>query len=165
MVHHGFLYIPVGFTCTHRHHTCHVYRLTGCRCGLCFPDPWFTHDLPYPWALKNISILPGIYREVIKILRDKIALGTYEPSSSSYRSKWFTVLKKNSKLRIIHDLQPLNAVTICDSALIPYTEQLTEMFGGHSCYGLLDLFVGYDKHLIYIDSRDFTTFPTPFGAY
>ena len=118
-----------------------------------------------PWALKNIPILLGIYEEVIKILHDKIALGTYEPSSSSYRSRWFTVLKKNGKLRIVHDLQSLNTVTIHDSALILYTEQLAETFGSRSCYGLLDLFVGYGKCPIHIDSRDFTTFPTPFGAY
>jgi hypothetical protein len=51
-----------------------------------------------PWALRNIPIPPGIYNDVVKILRDKIASGTYEPSSSSYRSRWFTVLKKNGKL-------------------------------------------------------------------
>ena len=118
-----------------------------------------------PWALRNIPIPPGIYNEVLKILRDKIASGTYEPSSSSYRSRWFTVLKKNGKLRIVHDLQPLNAVTIRDSAMIPFTEQLAESFGGRGCYGLLDLFVGYDERPIHIDSRDLTTFPTPFGAY
>ena len=118
-----------------------------------------------PWALRNIPIPPGIYNDVIKIIRDKIASGTYEPSSSSYRSRWFTVLKKNGKLRIVHDLQPLNAVTIRDSAVPPYTEQLTESFGGRSCYGLLDLFVGYDERALHVDSRDLTTFPMPFGAY
>ena len=118
-----------------------------------------------PWALKNIPIPPGIYKDVIKILRDKIAAGTYEPSSSSYRSRWFTVLKKNGKLRIVHDLQPLNAITIRDSAVPPFTEQLAESFGGRGCYGLLDLFVGYDERPLDISSRDLTTFPTPFGAY
>jgi transposase InsO family protein len=118
-----------------------------------------------PWALKNIPIPPGIYKEVVRILRDKIAAGTYEPSSSSYRSRWFTVLKKNGKLRIVHDLQPLNAITIRDSAVPPFTEQLAESFGGRGCYGLLDLFVGYDERPLHIDSRDLTTFPTPFGAY
>ena len=118
-----------------------------------------------PWALKNIPIPPEIYKEVVKILCNKIVSGTYEPSSSSYCLQWFTVLKKNGKLHIVHELQPLNVVTIRNSVLIPYTEQLTETFGGHSCYRLLDLFVGYDEHPIHIDSRDFTTFPTPFGAY
>ena len=118
-----------------------------------------------PWALCNIPIPPGIYNDIVKIIRDKIALGMYEPSSSSYRSHWFTVLKKNGKLRIVHDLQPLNTVTICDSAMPPFTKQLAELFGGCSFFGLLDLFVRYDKHPIDIDSRDLTTFPTPFATY
>jgi len=75
------------------------------------------------------------------------------------------VLKKNGKLRIVHDLQPLNAVTICDSAVPLFTEQLTESFGGCGFFRLLDLFVRYDKQPIDIDSCDLTTFPTPFGAY
>jgi len=121
--------------------------------------------LHVPWALLNIPIPPGIYNNVVKIIRDKIASETYEPSSSSYRLRWFTVLKKNGKLHIVHNLQLLNAVTICDSAMPPFTKQLAELFGGRSCFGLLDLFVGYNKRPIDINSRDLTTFPTPFSTY
>ncbi|KAG9219834.1 hypothetical protein CCMSSC00406_0009390 [Pleurotus cornucopiae] len=42
-----------------------------------------------PWALRNIPIPPGIYSRVIDIIKDKIASGVYEDSSSSYRSRWF----------------------------------------------------------------------------
>ena len=118
-----------------------------------------------PWALRNIPILPSIYNDVLKIIRDKIASGMYEPSSLSYRSRWFMVLKKNDKLRIVHDLQPLNVITIQDSAMPLFTEQLAELFGGWSCFGLLDLFIGYDEQMIHTDSHDLTTFPMPFGAY
>ncbi|KIM35529.1 hypothetical protein M413DRAFT_14527, partial [Hebeloma cylindrosporum] len=73
-----------------------------------------------PWSLKNIPIPPGIYDKVIKILKDKINSGVYEPSNSSYRSRWFCVLKKDGKsLRLVHDLQPLNAVAIRDSGVPP----------------------------------------------
>ena len=65
-----------------------------------------------PWAYGNIPIPPGIREKVIQLLREKIAAGVYEPSQSSYRSRWFCVLKKSGKLRIVHDLQPLNKVTI-----------------------------------------------------
>ncbi len=40
-----------------------------------------------PWVHKNIHIPPGLYHEVIEIVKDKIASGIYEPSSSSYHSK------------------------------------------------------------------------------
>ncbi|KAF9470609.1 hypothetical protein BDN70DRAFT_766177, partial [Pholiota conissans] len=66
-----------------------------------------------PWVLRNIPIPPGIYDRVIEVIRNKIDAGSYEASNSSYRSRWFCVLKKDGKsLRIVHDLQPLNAVTI-----------------------------------------------------
>jgi hypothetical protein len=61
-----------------------------------------------PWVLKNMPIPPGIYNAVLNVARKKIAAGVYEQSNSLYRSCWFTVLRKGgSKLRIIHDLQPL----------------------------------------------------------
>ena len=82
-----------------------------------------------PWVLRNIPIPPGIYDQVIETVKDKIRSGTYEPSNSSYRSRWFWVLKKDGKsLRLVHDLQPLNAVTIRDPALPPHSEQLAESF-------------------------------------
>jgi hypothetical protein len=72
-----------------------------------------------PWVLKNIPIPPGIREDIIKILKDKIAAGTYEASNSSYRSAWFCVPKKDGKsLRLVHDLQPLNRVTIRDAAVL-----------------------------------------------
>jgi len=49
---------------------------------------------------------------VIDLLKQKIAADVYEPSDTSYRSRWFCVKKKNRSLRIMHDLQPLNAVTV-----------------------------------------------------
>ncbi|KAF8996566.1 hypothetical protein BDZ89DRAFT_1096646 [Hymenopellis radicata] len=34
-----------------------------------------------PWIHKNIPIPPGIYQEIISIVRDKISSGAYEPSN------------------------------------------------------------------------------------
>ena len=118
-----------------------------------------------PWVQKNIPIPPGIYDEVCKIIRKKQAAGVYEPSNSSYRSRWFTVVKKDGKsLRIVHSLEPLNAVTIAHSGVPPATEELAEHFAGRACGGTLDLYVGYDERILAEESRDLTTFQTPFGA-
>src|SRR5271168_574510 len=104
-----------------------------------------------PWVLKNIPIPPGIYPEVCRIIKSKMDAGVYEPSNSSYRSRWFCVLKKDGKsLRIVHSLEPLNEVTIAHSA-------------GRACGGILDVYVGYDERTLAESSRDFTTFQTPFG--
>ena len=49
-----------------------------------------------PWVDWNIPILPG-NDEVICILKEKISVGVYERSNSSYWLKWFCILKKDRK--------------------------------------------------------------------
>jgi hypothetical protein len=78
-----------------------------------------------PWVLRNTPIPPGIYDEVCRVIRRKLAAGVYEPSNSSYRSRWFCVVKKDgTSLRLIHSLEPLNAVTIQHSGVPPFTDLL-----------------------------------------
>jgi hypothetical protein len=79
-------------------------------------------------------------------------------SSSSYRSGIFLVEKKGSKLRIMHDLQPLNQVTIRDSALPPIIDDITEDFKGYSFYFLVDLKAGYNMVTLDKQSRALTAF-------
>src|SRR5882762_8035341 len=118
-----------------------------------------------PWVLHNIPIPPGIYDEVCTLIRRKIAAGVYEPSNSSYRSRWFCVVKKDGKsLRIVHSLEPLNQVTIKHAGVTPFTDQIGEHFAGRACGGMLDLYVGYDERGLAETSRDLTTFQSPFGA-
>ena len=118
-----------------------------------------------PWVQRNIPIPPGIYDEVCKVIRRKIDAGVYEPSNSSYRSRWFCVVKKDGKsLRLVHSLEPLNAVTIQHSGVPPIPEHVAEQFAGRACGATFDLYVGYDERLIAEASRDLTTFQTPFGA-
>ena len=119
-----------------------------------------------PWVMKNIPIPPGIFDQVIQIIKDKIASGIYEPSNSSYRSRWFCVVKKDGKsLRLVHDLQPLNGVSIRDPS-VPYpTEHIAESFGARACYTTLDLFVAFDQRQLDPRSRDLTTFQSPLGAF
>ena len=118
-----------------------------------------------PWVLRNIPIPPGIYDEVCRIIKKKLEAGVYEPSNSSYRSRWFMVLKKGGKaLRLVHSLEPLNKVTIRHSGVVPIPDHLAEQFANRACGAMLDLYVGYDERLIKESSRDLTTFQTPFGA-
>jgi hypothetical protein len=118
-----------------------------------------------PWAQRNIPIPPGIYDEVCRIIKSKIDAGVYERSNSSYRSKWFCVVKKDGKsLRLVHSLEPLNKVTIKHAGVTPFTDQIGEHFAGRACGGMLDLYVGYDERGLSHESRDLTTFQSPFGA-
>lgn len=118
-----------------------------------------------PWVIRNLPIPPGLYNKVVDIIRAKIAAGVYEDSNSSYRSRWFCVPKKDgTSLRLVHDLQPLNAITIQDVSVPPITDTYAESFAARSCYGLLDLFVSFDQRTLDERCRDMTTFQTPLGA-
>jgi hypothetical protein len=117
-----------------------------------------------PWAQRNLPIPSGILGDVIQIFKDKFAAGVYEHSDASYRSRWFCVKKKSGALRLVHDLQPLNAVTIRNSGVPPLADQLIESMAGRACYTMLDLFVGYDHRTLDISSRDLTTIQSPIGA-
>ena len=118
-----------------------------------------------PWTQRNIPIPPGIYEEVCKVIRQKLDAGVYEPSNSSYRSKWFCVVKKDGKtLRIVYSLEPLNQVTIKHAGVTPFTDQIGKHFTGRACGGMLDLYVSYDERGLAETSRDLTTFQSPYGT-
>lgn len=130
-----------------------------------FPPVEFPTIPHTPWVEKNIPIPPGIYKQVCKIVRDKIESGSFERSNSSYRGKWFCVVKKDgTSLRLVHSLEPLNRVTIRHSGVPPIPDHMAEQFAGRACGASLDLYVGYDERTIAENSRDFTTFQTPYGA-
>ncbi|KAJ7245515.1 hypothetical protein C8J57DRAFT_1524229 [Mycena rebaudengoi] len=99
-----------------------------------------------PWQERNIPIPLGIHNKVVDIIKAKIASGVYEPSTSSYRSSWFCVDKnQGTSLRLVHNLKPLNKVTIKDAGCPPILELYAESFGGQVIYGMFDLFVGFDE--------------------
>jgi len=65
------------------------------------------------WVEKLFRIPPAIYEEVCQMIKRKIDAGVYKPSNLSYQSRWFCIIKKDRKsLRIVHNLEPLNRVTI-----------------------------------------------------
>ena len=119
--------------------------------------------LHVPWVHKNQAIAPGLLERVLEVLKLKIIAGIYEQSQLSYRSPWFVVQKKTGKLCIVHDLQPLNAVTIRDAGMLPIVDDFVEGFAGCQCYTVFDLFWGFDARKIHPKSRDLTAFSTPLG--
>ncbi len=127
-------------------------------------SPYIIPTVPHsPWEYRNIPIPPGIMQKVLDVLKLKMEAGVYEQSQSSYRSRWFVVPKKNGKLRIVHDLQPLNKVTIRDAGMVPIIDDFVEGFAGRQCYTVFDLFWGFDARKIHPKSRGLTAFMTPLG--
>src|ERR1700761_615296 len=118
-----------------------------------------------PWVEKNMRIPPAIRDKLIMELRRKIEMGVIEPSNSSYRCHWFAVPKKDGKLRLVWNLEPLNRIMIHDAGVPPIIDEVIEGFAGHTCYSLGDIYIGYDHRLVDPSSRDFTTFQTPLGPF
>jgi hypothetical protein len=116
-----------------------------------------------PWAFKNIPIPPGIRDKVIALLKEKMEAGVYEQSHASYRARWFCVLKKNGNLRIVHDLQPLNGVTIREAGVPPFLDEFVEGFTSRVIFTVLDMYWGFHARMLEPSSRDLTSFMTPLG--
>ena len=126
--------------------------------------PYIMPTIPHSaWEERNIPIPPGIRNQVIELLKHKMDAGVYEHCQSAYRSKWFCVLKKSGKLRIVHDLQVLNSVSVRDAGGPPILDDFVEPFAGHQCYTVFDLFWGFDARRVHPKSRDLTAFSTPLG--
>ena len=117
-----------------------------------------------PWQDKNIPLPQGYKDEIIKLLKEKADAGVYEEAQSSYRSRWFCVKKKNGGLRIVHDLQKLNGVSIKDSGVPPILEEFVEAYAGRSIYTVLDMYWGFHARILDKDSRDMTAFQSPLGV-
>lgn len=117
-----------------------------------------------PWVDKNIPLPPGHCEEIIRLLKEKIDAGVYEKAQSSYRSRWFCVQKKNGELRIVHDLQKLNGVTVRDTGVPPILDEFVEAYAGRSVYSVLDMYWGFYARILDPKSRDLTAFQTPLGV-
>lgn len=128
-------------------------------------SPYIIPTVPHePWKFKNILIPPDICDKMIKLLKEKIDAGVYKPCQFTYCSCWFCVMKKNGKLRIVHDLQPLNKISICDSGMPPIIDDCIEPFSGRNYCTVFDLFWGFDAQKIDPRSRDLTVFLSPLGV-
>lgn len=119
-------------------------------------EPFQSRSIPIPHALKD---------DVIKILKDRIDRGILEESHASYRNKWFLVMKKDGKLRLINDAQRYNAFTIKDALVPPASADFSREFGMCKVLSLLDFFSGYDQVTLHENSRDMTTFATLLGLF
>ena len=128
-----------------------------------FPD-YVMETVPHiPWELPPIKPPKAIVATMIQMIKDQLKAGKYKMSWSSYRSQMFTVEKPKGGFRIVHDLQPLNAVSVKDSSLPPNINDFADSFVGHSVYIVADLFAGYDGRRLAEESQELTTTDSPLG--
>ncbi|MBW0534912.1 hypothetical protein O181_074627 [Austropuccinia psidii MF-1] len=107
--------------------------------GKPYKIPVIPHE---PWQKKPIPIHKSILPQFTELIRERIRTGLYEKYTSSYTSPIFCVSKSNGKLRIVHELQELNKVTIKDAG-VPHIEEFVDALAGRAYYGLGDIMGGY----------------------
>jgi hypothetical protein len=121
-----------------------------------YPDYEFPTIEHTPWQHRPIPIPAAMLEDVRKVILDNEASGRFEPTVSSYRCAMFPVAKKpgsDPPVRIILNLESLNAVTVQDAAIIMNVNDFAESFVGYAIYGLADLFSGFDAIWIHPKSR------------
>ena len=135
----------------------------GCVDPMVVP-PLVLFTVPHvPWKLRPLPVPRAHYDQLVALLRRRLATRVLEPSSGPYACRWFTVPKKDNKLRFIQDLQPANQVVIRHSGVAPLIEDYIDEFAARSVYSILDLFSGYDQFQLEVASRDLTALQTPLG--
>jgi hypothetical protein len=63
----------------------------------------------------------------------------------------------------VHDLQPLNKVTVRDAGVPPIIDEFVQPYAGCQIFTVFDLFSGFDARTVDQRSRDITAFMTPLG--
>jgi len=64
---------------------------------------------------------------------------------------------------MIHNVQPLNKVTIRDAGMPPSVDEFSEEFAGYPVLTSVDYYSGYDQMMLDRRSRDLTAFQTDAG--
>ena len=126
-------------------------------------SPYKIPHIPHiPWQERNIHISPGLRDKVIDLLRLKIKARVYEPCQSPYWSQWFcTWIEAKQKLHIVHDLQPLNAISLKESSIPPNLDQFVDQFLSGKYFTVLNLYWGFNARKMDEASRDMTAFLNP----
>ena len=90
--------------------------------------------------------LPHAYRETVqRELKEMIAEGIIEPSTSEWTAPIVLVPKKDGSLRLCVDYRRLNGVTQSDAYLMPRVDKLIDRLGGAKFITTLDLTRGYGR--------------------
>lgn len=144
-----------------------VFAFDAAERGCLLPEsgsPHIIYTVPHtPWKFRPLRFAQKETEEIIEVLKDRLKSGVLEPCCGPYANRWFCVKKKSGGYRFIQDLQPLNKVTIRDSAGPPVVDEFAESFSGCPIYTITDLFSGYDQVPLAEQCRDMTAIDTPLG--
>eukprot|EP00877_Chromochloris_zofingiensis_P011718 jgi/Chrzof1/67/Cz01g02120.t1 len=116
-----------------------------------------------PWRpLYRLSVTES--KEVEKQIKDLLAKGYIEPSTSPFGAPVLFVGKRDGSLRMVINYRALNKLTIKNRYPLPRIDDLLDQLKGATVFSGLDLAFGYYQIRIKPEDAPKTAFRTPTGT-
>ena len=108
---------------------------------------------------------PLEFEELKRQIKELLALGFIEPSTSPFGAPVLFVQKKDGSLRMCIDYRALNKITIKNKYPLPRIDDLLDRLNGCTHFSSIDLRSGYWQLRIAPEDVPKTAFRTPIGHY
>lgn len=134
------------------------------------PSRAFDHSIPLMTGALPVNVRPYRYTptqkdEIELQVKEMLAKGTIQPSSSPFSSPVLLVKKKDGTWRFCVDYRHLNAITIKNKYPLPVIDELLDELSGAHWFTKLDLRAGYHQIRMQAVDEHKTTFKTHHGHF
>ena len=127
-------------------------------------------DTVRPVKQRERRVSPAEIEAATQWVREEVAAGRMEPSTSEWAAQLVIVPKRNDKgevsgWRICGDYRNLNDVTKADAEPLPLMQSVFDQLKGMQYFSKLDLLKGFNQIPVEPKSREYMAVSTPVGLY